>query len=207
MKIFEKNNRDLKPGDVSINDLEGELKRVNRGKRFRVLVRSTFNTLLVVAAVAVLVAVLFMPVMRIYGTSMTPTLDEGEIVISIKTKEVKTGDILGVYYGNKLLIKRCIAADQQWVDMNEDGDVFVDGVLLDEPYLMPGAKHIGPTNIALPYQVPDEAVFVMGDHRETSVDSRNTAVGCIDKDNIVGKIIFRVWPLEKFGIVDGKKEN
>lgn len=188
-----------KENPTQVEALEAELKRVKRGERFRTLLRSTIYTLIVVAACAVLVAVIFLPVLRIYGTSMTPTLNEGEIVVSVKGTNVKQGDIVGVYFGSKLLIKRCIATSQQWVTIDEDGNVFVDGELLDEPYIT--EKAFGETNIELPYQVPDNAIFVMGDHRATSVDSRNSSVGCIDYDNVVGKIVFRVWPLNQFGVV------
>ena len=186
-------------------ELEAELKRVNHRARFGKLLRSTSYTLIVVAAMAVLVAVLFMPVLRIYGTSMTPTLSEGEIVVSIKGADIKAGDIVGVYYGSKLLIKRCIATESQWVDIDEEGNVYVDGELLDEPYLV--EKAFGECNIELPYQVPDTSIFVMGDHRATSVDSRNTSVGCIDRENVVGKIVFRVWPLRMFGVVEKNYEE
>lgn len=185
-----------------VDQLETELKRVHYKKRFRALFRSTVEILIVVAACAVLVAVLFMPVLRIYGSSMTPTLNEGEIVVSLKGAKIKPGDIVGVYYGSKLLIKRCVATEHQWVDFDGDGNLYVDGEYVPEEYLPEGYKHLGLTNIALPYQVPDTSIFVMGDHRETSVDSRNTAVGCIDTDNVVGKIVFRVWPLKDFGVVN-----
>lgn len=184
---------------AGVSELEAELKRVNYKSRFRKLLRNTIYTLIVVAACAVLVAVLFMPVLRIYGTSMTPTLNEGEIVVSIKGANIETGDVVGVYYGSKLLIKRCIAQEHQWVNIDEDGNVYVDGELLDEPYVP--EKAFGECNIELPYQVPDTSIFVMGDHRETSIDSRNTSVGAIDTENIVGKIVFRVWPLKDFGFI------
>ena len=180
--------------------LEAELKRVGHNSRFRKLLQSTIYTLIVVAAVAVLVAVLFLPVLRIYGSSMTPTLNEGEIVISIKGVDIEPGDVIGVYYGSKLLIKRCIATAGQWVDIDVDGNVYVDNQLLNEPYLIEHAY--GETNIELPYQVPAASIFVMGDHRSTSVDSRNTSVGCIETENIVGKIVFRVWPLDSFGAIE-----
>lgn len=183
-----------------LDDLKKELKRINYRTRFRKLLRSTIYTLIVVSAIAVLVAVLLMPVLRIYGNSMTPTLNEGEIVISIKGTEVERGDVVGVYYGSKLLIKRCIAQEYEWVDLDQEGNVFVNGNLLDEPYLT--EKAFGECNLELPYQVPDGCIFVMGDHRETSVDSRNTSVGCIDTENIVGKIVFRVWPFSEFGFLD-----
>lgn len=179
--------------------LETELKRVLHKEKFVKVLRSTIYTLIVVAAFAILTAVLFLPVLKIYGSSMTPTLSEGNIVVSVKGADIKQGDIVGVYYGSKLLIKRCIASERQWVDIDEEGNVYVDGALLDEPYLV--EKALGETNIELPYQVPDTSIFVMGDHRSTSIDSRNTSVGCIDAENIVGKIVFRVWPLDCFGPV------
>lgn len=191
-----KNNSENLPG---VSQFEAELKRVNYKARFKKLLRSTVYTLIVAAAVAVLVAVLFMPVLRIYGSSMTPTLSEGNIVVSIKDGSIERGDIVGVYYGNKLLIKRCIATEHQWVNIDEDGNVFVEGEQLDEPYL--SEKALGHTNIELPYQVPDNSIFVMGDHRATSTDSRNTSVGCIDTENVVGRIVFCVWPLDSFGVV------
>ena len=182
-----------------VDQLEAELKRVDHNSRFRKLLKSTFYTLIVVAAAAVLVAVLFMPVLRIYGSSMTPTLNEGEIIVSVKTKKIERGDIVGVYLGSKLLIKRCIATAGQWVDIDEDGNVYVDGELLDEPYVT--EKSLGECNIDLPYQVPANAIFLLGDHRETSVDSRNTSVGCISVDDISGKIIFRIWPIKDIGLI------
>lgn len=207
MNSEEVKNENLTPAEENGNALPGvdqiekELKRVKYRRRFRQLLRSTIEILIVVAACAVLVAVLFMPVLRIYGSSMNPTLNEKDIVVSVKSKEVKTGDIIGIYYGSKLLIKRCIASEHQWVDLDAEGNVYVDGELLDEPYLSEGAKDFGLTNIELPYQVPDTSVFVMGDNRATSVDSRNSAVGAIDTENIVGKIIFRVWPFDRFGLI------
>ena len=182
-----------------LDELEKELKSVNENTRFHSFLRSTVYALIVTAAAAVLVAVLFMPVLRIYGNSMTPTLGEGQIVVSLKGADIQQGDIVGVYFGNKLLIKRCIATSQQWVDIDFNGNVYVDGELLNEPYL--AEKAMGECNINLPYQVPDNSIFVMGDHRATSVDSRNSSVGCIDIENIVGKIVFRVWPLEEIGLV------
>ena len=183
----------------SVRELDAELQRVKQHSRFGQLLRSTIYTLIVVSAVAVLVAVLFMPVLRIYGNSMTPTLNEGEIVVSIKGSNIEHGDVVGVYYGSKLLIKRCIALEHQWVNIDEDGNVYVDGEQIDEPYLT--EKAFGECNLELPYQVPDGCIFVMGDHRETSIDSRNTSVGCIDSENIVGKIVFRVWPWSEFGSI------
>ena len=188
----------------SVEQLNTELNRINHRSRFRKLLRSTIYTLIVVSAVAVLVAVLFLPVLRIYGSSMTPTLNEGEIVISIKGADIDHGDVVGVYFGSKLLIKRCIALEHEWVNIDEDGNVYVEGELIDEPYLT--EKAFGECNLELPYQVPDGSIFVMGDHRETSIDSRNTSVGCIDTENVVGKIVFRVWPLSEFGFLSDKND-
>ena len=204
----ENSNPSGQPSDVKENrndasripdpkQIEAEIKRVRHKRRFRQLIRSTAYTIVVVSAVAVLIAVLFMPVYRTYGNSMNPTLTEGEIIVSVKNAEIKTGDVVGVYVGSKLLIKRCIAVENQWVDIDRNGNVFVDGEPLDEPYV--SEKALGECNIELPYQVPVNGIFVMGDHRATSVDSRNTSVGCIDREDIGGKIVFRVWPLKAAG--------
>ena len=177
--------------------LETELKRVKYRHRYQTVLKSTIYTLITVAAVAVLVATLWMPVLQIYGSSMSPTLDEGEIVVSLKGAGYQQGDIVAFYYNNKILVKRVIAGPGSWVDIDENGDVRVDGELLDEPYLT--EKAFGDCNIKLPYQVPDGRYFVMGDHRATSVDSRNSAVGCVADEQIVGKIVYRVWPLKSLG--------
>ena len=163
------------------------------------MLRSTIYTLIVVAAVAVLVATIWMPVLQIYGASMAPTLDEGDIVISVKGSDFAPGDLVAFYMGNKILVKRCIAGPGQWVDMDAGGNVYVDGKLLDEPYLT--EKALGDCDIEFPYQVPDNRYFCMGDHRSTSVDSRSTTVGCVSDEQIVGKIVFRVWPLPNFGML------
>ena len=179
--------------------LEGELKRVRYKSRYRSVLRSTIYSLITVAAIAVLITTLWFPVLRVYGNSMTPTLQNGEIIFTVKVSEFEPGNIISFYYNNKILIKRVIARSGEWVNMDADGNVYVNETLLDEPYL--DEKAFGDCNIELPYQVPEGRVFVMGDHRSTSVDSRNSAVGCVAQEQIVGKILFRVWPLEKFGWV------
>ena len=181
----------------SSEQVEQELNREKSRRGFSRAIRNIIFALITVAAIAVLVAVLWLPVLRIYGSSMTPTLTEGDIVLSVKGSSFKTGDVVAFYYNNKILVKRVIAKPGDWVDIDDDGNVTVNGNLLDEPYV--SEKAIGECDIILPYQVPESRVFVMGDHRSTSVDSRSSAVGCVSEEQIVGKIVFRVWPLKSFG--------
>ncbi len=186
--------------ELTIEQLENEVRHERYKRSFAFTLRNTIFMLITVAAVAVLVAVLLMPVLQIYGSSMAPTLSEGNIVLSVKGGDFKIGDIMAFYYNNNILVKRVIAQPGDWVDITEDGTVYVNNVAIDEPYLIDRAY--GETNIELPYQVPESRVFVMGDHRSVSIDSRNTAVGCVASEQIVGKIIFRVWPLKEFGKVE-----
>lgn len=176
------------------------MRRVRCKKRYRSVLHSAIYTLITVAAIAVLVATLWLPILQVYGNSMTPTLQNGEIIFSVKTSDFESGDIISFYYNNKILVKRVIARAGEWVDIDEDGNVYVNHMPLNEPYLED--KALGDCNIELPYQVPDGKIFVMGDHRSVSVDSRNTAVGCVAQEQIVGKILFRVWPLNCFGPVE-----
>ena len=180
-------------------ELTQAVKRERYLHRFRMTIRSTFLSLVVVAAVAVLVAVLLLPILRIYGKSMNGTLDSGDIVVSVKSSGFETGDVIAFYYNNNILVKRVIANPGDWVDMDKEGSVYVNNVLLDEPYL--DDKSYGETNIELPYQVPEGKIFVMGDNRSVSIDSRNTSIGCIAEEQIVGKIVFRIWPLTQMGAV------
>ena len=181
----------------SSKDIRKELRRVNWKKDFRSILHNTIGGLVVAAAAAVLIAVLLVPVLRIYGHSMDGVLEEGDVVLCLKEDRFETGDVIAFYYNNKVLVKRVIGKSGDWVDMDEDGNVYVNQHLLSEPYL--SQKAYGETNITLPYQVPDTQLFVMGDNRAVSIDSRNTAVGCVSDEMVVGKIFFRVWPLKRFG--------
>ncbi len=179
--------------------LEAELERTRYKRRYGSVLRSTAFSLVVVAAVAVLIAVLLLPVLQISGTSMTDSLQDEDIVVALNSSGYETGDIIAFYFNNNILVKRVIAAAGDWVDIDEEGNVYVNEELLEEPYVTD--KALGDCNITLPYQVPDGRCFVMGDHRATSIDSRNTAVGCVSNDMVIGKILIRVWPLDGFGIV------
>lgn len=179
--------------------LEGELNRENLRRRYRRMVRSTISVLVVVAAAAVLVSTTLLPVLRVYGYSMEPTLTGGDVVVSWRIGSIGRGDIIAFHYNNKILIKRVIGLPGEWIDIDEAGNVSVDGVPLEEPYLT--EKALGACDITLPYQVPEGRYFVLGDHRGTSSDSRNTALGCVSEEQILGRLVFRVWPFDKLGTV------
>lgn len=184
----------------TMEQIQSERNRLKYRNRYKRTFRSTVAILIVVSAISILVATLWMPVLQIYGSSMTPTLVDGEIVFTVKTTSFKTGDIIAFYYNNKILVKRVIAESGEWVDIDEDGNVFIDGKEIEESYIE--EKAYGDTNISLPYQVPDGKVFVLGDHRAISVDSRNTSIGCVSQEQIVGKVLFRVWPLNRIGLLE-----
>ena len=172
----------------SVDELTGELNREKYHSRYKKLLRSTIYTLVIVAAISVLVATLLLPVLQIYGTSMNPNLQEGDIVVSVKSPQFKTGDIIAFYYNNRVLVKRIIGCPGDSVVITDSGDVYVNNTLLDEPYLT--EKSYGTADIEYPYTVPQNSFFVLGDHRESSVDSRSSLVGCVEKEEIIGKIIF-----------------
>lgn len=186
-------------GVPTLEQLELEFLKEQHKSRYKKVLKSTIYTLLVVAAVAVIVAVMLFPVLQIEGASMTETLCEGDIVVAVSGSGFETGDVVAFYYNNKILVKRVIAVSGDWVNIDGEGNVTVNGQLLEEPYIQ--EKALGTCNIAMPYQVPEGRVFVMGDHRATSVDSRTTEIGCISEELMVGKIVLRVWPIEEFGVI------
>lgn len=183
----------------TIEQIQAELKRLKSRNQYVHLLSTTIFSLMSAAAAAVLICVLLMPILRIYGSSMEPTLHDGEIVISLKNAQPDPGDLIGFYYNNKILVKRVIAVSGDWVNIDPAGNVSVNDIPLDEPYVM--EKALGECDISLPYQVPEGRIFVMGDHRLTSVDSRSTSVGCTAEEQIVGQIVFCIWPPRDFGFV------
>ena len=182
----------------AVEKLETELKREKYRRRYLSVLRSTVYTLLVVAAAAVLIATLWLPVLQIYGNSMSPTLIEGDILVSLKSDSFNTGDVVAFYYNNRILVKRVIAGPGDWVDIDRDGNVYVNEELIEEPYLV--EKAFGICVLELPYQVPANKFVVMGDHRSVANDSRLSAIGCVASDDIVGRLVFRVWPFSAFGV-------
>lgn len=196
---MKKRQNQIPPQAPTLEQLEAELKKEQYRHNYGRVLRSTIFSLLVVAAVAVLVAVLLLPVLQINGVSMTETLYDGDIVVALNSKKFTNGDVIAFYYNNSILVKRVIAVAGDWVNIDAEGNVYVNGEMLNEPYI--SEKSLGECNIELPYQVPDGKCFVMGDHRATSIDSRNTAVGCISDSMVVGRIVVRVWPVNQIGFV------
>ena len=178
------------------DQLAKEMKRERYRRRFQKLLRSTVNALIVVAAVAALVATLVLPVLQIAGTSMEPSLYDGDFVLLVKTSKLDNGDLCAFYYSNKILIKRVIAKPGDYIWIENDGTVFLNGNALDEPYVQ--NKALGECDVEFPYQVPEGCYFLMGDHRETSIDSRSSAIGCVKEEQLIGKLLCRFWPLSEF---------
>lgn len=183
----------------SLDDIQRERKRIRREVYYRQALRGTVSVLVVVAAVAVLIATLFLPILQISGDSMSPTLEHDEIVILLKTKDVEQGDLIGFYYQGKILLKRVIALPEDEVAIDTEGTVYVNGQLLEEPYVTD--KGLGDCDLEFPYKVPGTGYFVLGDRRSNSVDSRNSVIGAIAREDIMGKVCVRVWPLSRIGFI------
>ena len=183
----------------SLNEIQSERKRIRRKDYYKQALRGTVSVLVVVAAVAVLIATLFLPILQISGDSMSPTLEHDEIVILVKTKEFNRGDLIGFYYQGKILLKRVIALPDEEVAIDAEGNVYVNGEVLEEPYVTD--KGLGDCDLEFPYKVPGTGYFVLGDQRSNSVDSRNSVIGAISQDDIIGKVFIRVWPFSRFGFV------
>ena len=193
------NKSENKVAVPSLPEIQRERKRIRRKDYYRQSLRGTISVLVVVAAIAVLVATLFLPILQISGDSMSPTLEHDEIVILVKTKEFNRGDLIGFYYQGKILLKRVIALPDDEVAIDAEGNVYVNGEVLEEPYVTD--KGLGDCNLEFPYKVPGTGYFVLGDQRSNSVDSRNSVIGAISQDDIIGKVFIRVWPFSRFGFV------
>lgn len=191
-----------KPKNVRIptkEEVAGERERLKHKKEYNRVLRSTIYALLVVAAIAVLIATQFLPVLQVSGSSMEPTLADENIIILAKTNSFQTGELCGFYWQNKLLLKRIIGTPGDIIDIKEDGTVFVNGEEIEEPYV--SEKALGECDLTFPYQVPENRYFVMGDHRTVSIDSRSSVIGCVEKEQIIGKVIMRIWPLSELSII------
>lgn len=191
----------MKKGEKpSVEQLEQALHSAKKAGSYNRALKSTVYALLVVAAAAILVATLVMPILQISGSSMTPVIGDGEIAAVLKTDKLERGDVIAFYYNNKVLVKRVIAFPGERVHIDTNGKVYINGAELDEPYLTEWAK--GNCDIDLPYQVPEGRYFVLGDHRSTSADSRSKVIGPVSQEQILGKVVLRLWPLNRFGLIE-----
>jgi len=193
-KIKSKEKINVTYDTLSIKQIESQLKSEKYKEKYLKLLKSTIYGLIIVAAVASILATLIMPVLEVNTSSMKPTFNENDIVLALKTKNIKTGDVIAFYHGNKILVKRVIASSGNYVDIDEEGNVYINGYIINEPYVK--EKLLGETDVEFPYQVPEGAYFVLSDERSSSIDSRNSEIGCALEENVIGKILIKVWPLK-----------
>lgn len=177
---------------INYKEVEDELKRVLYKDKYFNILRSTIFILIIIASIAILIATFFLPVLEVSSSSMSPYLNEGDIVVALKINKLKQGDVIAFYHGNKILTKRIIAGAGSWITIDNDGNVFVDSIKLEEEYV--DKKTLGDSDIEYPYQVKSEEWFVLSDNRENTIDSRKKEIGCVSKENIIGKVLFKIWP-------------
>ncbi len=187
-------NQSTKP---TIDELKKELKRVNNKREYKRVLRNSIFVVVVVAALAVLISSFYVTVLKVTGDSMTPTLETGEIVIAQNSGTFEPGDLIAFYYNNKVLVKRVLGSPGDWINIDDDGLVSINGVAIEEDYVTD--KSLEPTDLTFPYQVPENRFFVLGDHRNVSIDSRSTVVGCVTREQLIGKVVFRVFPFKSMG--------
>lgn len=194
MKRSKKKNDKIKITSLTKSQIESEIKRIDYKTKYRKIISSTIYTLIIILAIASVTSTIFMPVFQINSNSMDPEYSNGDIVTAIKFTKIKQGDVIAFYHGNKILIKRVIGSQSDWIDIDEKGNVSVNGKVLDEKYVL--NKTLGDYSIKFPYQVPNDSYFILSDDRENMVDSRSEDIGCVNKKDIIGEILFRVWPLK-----------
>ena len=187
-------NMPLRPRPT-VEQIDREIDRLESSRELKKAITSTIKNLIVIAAAAVLITNVLLSVLMVNRSSMNPTLKDGDIVISFKWLGIKRGDIVAFHYNNKILLKRVIAKAGDWVNIGEDGTVYVNDEALDEPYVT--EKSLRECNITLPYQVPDGSIFVMGDHRANSLDSRMQEIGAVKEEDVAGRVLLRIWPLSR----------
>ena len=193
-------DRDIRFASIpTTEEVAAERERLAYQNRYKRVLRSTVYALVVVAAAAVLLATLFLPVLQVSGDSMNPTLQDQDIILLIKSSKIKTGDLCAFYWQNKLLLKRVIGLPGDVIDMDVNGVISVNGQVLDEPYV--DELTVGECDVRFPYQVPENRYFVLGDHRATSIDSRSSVIGCVEKSQIVGRVFLQIWPLSHFSLI------
>lgn len=196
-----KNRKEYQQQSPAVDQMKQELKQIRYKRAYARTLRSTLACV-VMAVALILCAVAFLPIIRITGDSMSHTLNRGDILLTLRGDEVQRGDLIVFYVeGNKMLVKRAVAVAGDRVEMTEDGVLIVNDQPVDEPYI--SSRALGECDQEFPLVVPQERVFVLGDHRELSIDSRSSAMGCIAREQVIGKVAVRIWPLNALGLIAG----